>query len=88
MTEREVASWREPAKERNCKSLFPDARQFQRQQPQHGAHKSLHHVGLREHTGLNKDLRRDSEADGGEQQAGAADDDRQIAYRGCDWPCG
>ncbi|MEH2690094.1 hypothetical protein DXU04_35090 [Bradyrhizobium diazoefficiens] len=81
MTEREVISWK-------LRSLFPDARQFQRQQPQRGADEAHHRVGLREDAGLNKDLRRDGEANSREQQASAADDHRQITYRGCDWPCG
>jgi len=71
-----------------AKTLLPHTRKRECQKPQHTADQPHHRVGLRKHTGLDEDLARDGDADRGEQQAGAADDNRQIAYRGCDRPGG
>lgn len=67
--------------------LLPHPRQRQGQKPHRGADEADHRVGLREQSGLNEDLARDGNADRGEQKAGAACDDRQIAYRGRDGSC-
>lgn len=72
----------------NWRQLLPHARELERQQSQHAADQSDHRVGLREHSGLDEDLARDGEAEGGEQQAGAAGEDRKIAYRERDGPGG
>lgn len=73
---------------RSTEFLLPHPRQHQRKNPQAATDQSHHRLGLREYAGLNEDLARHGKAGGGQQQAGATDEDRQIAYRRCDGLCG
>ena len=65
-----------PATNERFGRLLPNPCQHQRQAPQHATDKGHHRVGLCEYAGLDEDLAGDGEADGGQQQAGAADCDR------------